>query len=982
MKRQPFGERLRDALARPCFGRDLFISYSRRDKAMGYALRLAAEVRKAAARQKDPTEISISSDLWAGGPSATTHPQLLTEARRCRAFVLLATRGAVVSPNVAGEVEACLSTGRYVLTIDVDHSLDHAAWEKEDTAKIVRTMPSQAETGNAIEEQKPDEKVVERVLQIIGYETQTRRIRRIVRRTAFIGLAIIVGAYAFSSWQISQANRLRDEAKATAVAAESRSIDATARQSLAEMASWFAEKAARLAGWKTSLAEVDTEVAQQLEAEARSAAAREEEIALGLRLANESSTLLRQQPHHIERAVRLATEAMTHLDRRGVRSIAADLALRESLALLPAGFSVPLPGIGEPVASRDGQYVANTGPQGLSLCQTANGHCATLGEKSSSWSAAAFNGDASRVAAANGDKVVVFRTDTGKPVGDPFPVGGQASRLAFASDGTTLAVAVGAAFSIHDTTTGKELARPRQAGDDILGMELSHHETSELLLTVAGKRVLAWKWRTSEPPVPLPTQGQPLLATFAPDDTRVATIDSEQGLVVSKWKWPNATESWTASLPPPLHTARFSDDGKRIAVSQMRGYGVHVYDVEKSAAPITVLDVPGRWLAFSRDGSLLATGANYLAALWSLPDGRELARAAHERIPYVAFRDDGQVVSFDRGHALRVWLRNPLFSGETKIAATGNPLAVAFEPSTNRLLLATLSKPGSPGEVFRVDRDGAVQPCPLVGREHVSSMIFTPDGLLVTGSIVGRVRLWKSWCGVSAESGTEIASTGNAVDALAVSADGSRLAAASGNTLTMIDAWRGAARRSFVVPDADRSRSLAFTAGGDVVAGGFAGAVRVWPWRGLRSAGEIIGGGVTQVATAGDFVVSSGMNAATVWNRRDHSRHDLEHDSVVTSVAFDPTGRFLMTAGADQMAHVWTNWQRKDAEEVARVALSAGAKHGERDGVKLAAFSADGKWLAVVTQRQNPYVFITPWQPQEMLDAAQRSLGAAAAKPR
>lgn len=87
---------LMDVVARSLFGRDVFISYARRD-AVGYARQLAFAIRA-------QRRVSICIDQWAAPPYATTHPALLRELNRSSLLVLVASESAVLSSNVALEL--------------------------------------------------------------------------------------------------------------------------------------------------------------------------------------------------------------------------------------------------------------------------------------------------------------------------------------------------------------------------------------------------------------------------------------------------------------------------------------------------------------------------------------------------------------------------------------------------------------------------------------------------------------------------------------------------------------------------------------------------------------------------------------------------------------------------------------------------------------------------------------------------------------
>ncbi|HEX2122379.1 MAG TPA: TIR domain-containing protein, partial [Thermoanaerobaculia bacterium] len=811
---------MRDLLMRRLFGRDLFISYSRPD-ASEYVRVLAMKVRETR------PELSICIDQWAAAPHDTTHPNLLREARRSSLFVLVASENAVKSTNVGAELDEYLKTGRYLLAIDVDGNLAKPSVWSEAARRAIATTSPVTEARERLDPEHPDPspRVVTRILGAVTFETQTQRIRHFAVRTVAAVAAIVAGAAIFSWFLVKSANEDRALADTKQKFAEQRAIRANktadlanAETAIASCRANLANAAALVAEGRATDANLRADTAEQRATLAGTEAKHQQDVALALRLANESATILRQQPQHVDRAVRLAADAMTRLHGRGIRTLAADLALRESLALLPA-FEPPvtLPGTGDPVASGNGRYIASSDPRRVHLCDTVSRECKTVGEGTGPWSAVAFSRDSGVLAAASGESVSLWSTATRQPLRDPIPFGGAIERIVVGNGGTFVAAAVGERFSVWDEARGM-IVPGRQDGDDpIRWMDLSSDE--QLLLTVDPARVRIWKWRTEEPPVDLQMKKPVLAAMFSPDGKHVAAIDNVQGLVM--WNLDGPARMWSGDIRPPLHFARFSDDGKQIAASRFRGSGVRVYDVESGQG--TSIETAGRWLAFSRDGTRLATGAKDFASLWRLSDGRELGRAPHSGIAYVTFRDDGSIVSFARGEELRAWRPNAAFPSDVTIPSAGRPRAAAFEPGVHRLLLASEGRPETPSGFHRIDAGGAASPCPMRG-QHIAALAFAGNGLLVTGSTTGEVLLWKSWCDEAAAPLT-ITDMNAFIHSIAVSADGSRVAVASPRLLRLVDRRRGA---SVDLAQNHRIRVVSFTRRGDVIAADDQGFIRLW----------------------------------------------------------------------------------------------------------------------------------------------------------
>src|SRR5262249_40094153 len=137
------------------FGRDLFISYSRRD-ARKYAPNLTLVL------QNRMPKLSVYLDRWVAPPSGRLPLSLRLHLRWSSILVVVCTENAVTSNFVKDEVRRYATLGRKVITVDVDGLYEsvrgQAPWVR------VGGADPEPENGEAIASGVPSENVVERIL--------------------------------------------------------------------------------------------------------------------------------------------------------------------------------------------------------------------------------------------------------------------------------------------------------------------------------------------------------------------------------------------------------------------------------------------------------------------------------------------------------------------------------------------------------------------------------------------------------------------------------------------------------------------------------------------------------------------------------------------------------------------------------------------------------------------------------------------------
>jgi WD40 repeat protein len=250
--------------------------------------------------------------------------------------------------------------------------------------------------------------------------------------------------------------------------------------------------------------------------------------------------------------------------------------------------------------------------------------------------------------------------------------------------------------------------------------------------------LLTWNPRSSHARVAVSQGIHVVAATFTPDGSRLAVMDSEG--VVSLWDL-TTWRRW-AVIPPRGGTAEalaLSRDGSSLATAD--GPGVRLWDLttaRPSAGP--QLDLPSvTSLAFAADGRTLAVATvDGAVRLWDSAQASQGARfRAHPyHVKSLAFSEDGRVLA---------------------TSSPNDSIARLWEAKAGRLLKE------------------------LDGRAKIQTMAFAPGGReLATSGFDGTVRLWDVATG---DSRWVLSERDGPVSALDFSADGGTLACGGFETI-------------------------------------------------------------------------------------------------------------------------------------------------------------------------------------------------------
>lgn len=985
-ERQQLKERLRERLRRFFLGDDIFVSYSRKD-GLNYAQALAAQLTKRGFLR--------FIDLLGTDPDERVPESLKSKVRRSTVFILVATEGAALSSAVSEEVAEFAKTKRPIIPIDINGALKHARYEP-----LVRGLAQTEETDPT----HPSDQVMSRIENSFKYTRRNQTLRKVFLGTVVGIFALILSGIVVThviARQATEANNRRSaaeertrlaeerlkeaetkalEAEEQAVAAAtradaaaSREEDATRRAKSAERLRAAAETKAGAAERRRLVAEDRRSEADRLAAAARAEAERQQQVNAAQRLANEAELVLKHQPDQLPRSIYLAADSLSQFDSLGIRSLDADVALREGLMLMPRLKRAVDLGESDKLSSArtpDGRYLALASGKRVRVLDTTKDWSVeiTLDYPNNGvgniWLTLSANGRflATRYTdpASSSALLQVWDVATGKAVTPPWkPIRIEDLSFEFSPDGRYLAVTDGTVTQVYETLTGREVSPPLRSATTPYVMKFSP-DGKYLATTGHDKSVAIWDWKN--------VSGRP--AALLEHDARLGDIIFDnsgrylatkcENYTVRVWDW--AADAGRPITPPMkfdghVHFLSFSPKSRYFAATSWGNARVleiakrdaynelaNTFSVAGSRKPSRtsteeVLRLnPGGFInsiAFSGDENYLATGRyGKMASVWEITTGREVVRVpGYPSVGDVFFRpDDARRLAIRSDNLLREWEVGGV-QPAARAEHTSWISALAFSPNGRYFATATPyydSRGKAHVYVWEVQSGHRVNDIEFVALSgdkksnySPSELKFSPDGryLVIASTVQGNsVRagacIWAEW---DTPHPREIACIDNesGVNALAFSNNGEYLAIAGNDGFARIwEDWD--THHPLLLAEINHEKLprplLAETSQEKIVS-------------------EVT------FSSDGSYIATVSGNVARVWEWRNNVAQPLVtlgDQSPYRSVAFSQNGKYITTVVA-HVAVVW-DWKTDGGRVVARL------RH-DGSGVERVGFTPDGQYL-------------------------------------
>jgi WD40 repeat protein len=444
--------------------------------------------------------------------------------------------------------------------------------------------------------------------------------------------------------------------------------------------------------------------------------------------------------------------------------------------------------------------------------------------------------------------------------------------------------------------------------------------TKKLIKTFAG----AMRFTGFVSSVAFSPDGQKVLLGTGDNVSRL--LDATTGSELQRFPAPASSLSGSRNFPPIpprvkegnvwVTSVAFSPDGRSVLTGS-HDDSAHLWDVATGRQVRQFVGHKGdiSSVAFSPDGRLILTASDDgTARLWNAESGAEVRRfRGHtSNVTGAVFSSDGQtIVSASYDKSARLWNAN---SGEEQQIFSGLSAeinAAVFSPNGQFILTGSGSFDFADANVGHLwDLQTGAETRRLLGhQEKVNTVAFSPDGqFALTGSGTGydkeiSVRLWNP---------------------------------TTGEEVRRFEGHTGFIRRAIFSPD-----------GRFLLTGSNDSTARLWDaasGRPLKRVdGYMIGVALAFSPDSRIFAVNIGKDVhlfdVTTGNLL---RSFSGHQNFITSVAFSPDGRFLLTGSQDKTARLW------DVETGTSLRQFTGHKGGGISpdwGDIAVAFSPDGKYI-------------------------------------
>jgi WD40 repeat protein len=592
-------------------------------------------------------------------------------------------------------------------------------------------------------------------------------------------------------------------------------------------------------------------------------------------------------------------------------------------------------GFGSRALSPDGKTLATCGSGGVHLWDTATGRLLrTVWEKEVLIWDIAFSPDGKYLAGTRQGLsqqrphciLIKNLTKDTETIWDPGPSYRIGCPVRFSPDGTLLAwgdVSI-VVRKVSDAKEGREFTAP----GEWTGALFAFSHDSKLLAGTSGlgrgHMTSIWVWEVGTGKVLAQFPGPPDYVAglvFSPDDKVLVSSGGDHKLRL----WDVEKRKEIANFPDVLaYSLLFTPDGRTLVADSGRDV-IRCWEwaTRKELPPMRIGGGSQRPLAFTPDGKTLLTAApEQSVRLWKFPSGEPaLSLPGHTgTVLCLAFSGDGKTLA-SRGAdgTFRLW----------DVAARKDIRQMELE----------VAHQGTGG-----DRPGQGLAFSLDGRTMVANAPIGLAEVLVWDVASGKIRFRLPRCHATG---------------LAFSPDGLTLALNFGSKgIRLISAATGEDMHLLNLPVEVMGGCILFSPDGRIlVSSGSGGKIRFWSLGTCRLLRDVEAGrslGVEGLAYSPSGLVlascpenlyysrpkelkTEGESPIFLWDGVTGTRLGrLEGMGALSSIAFSPDGRTLVSGGYDRAVRLWDTWTGKQL----------GCLEGHTGGVTSVAFSPDGRTVA------------------------------------
>jgi RNA polymerase sigma factor (sigma-70 family) len=295
-----------------------------------------------------------------------------------------------------------------------------------------------------------------------------------------------------------------------------------------------------------------------------------------------------------------------------------------------------------------------------------------------------FSPDSQTIAVSSKPVVQIFDAHTGKRLRGFDTDQKWALTLAFSPDGKTIATGAESRIVLSDVKSGKETGRLSSPAFRIGGvLDVSFTPDGKSLVSAdEDGRVIVWDLGAGKERFVLDSHGWIGRSLALTPDGKTVAVGTVYN-VIRLWDVETGKECFTD--PPghdaPVHAVAFSPDGKFL-VTGGENRRINVWDAVSGRHLRAIAGMSAKDVSFSPDGKRLAAAwindAN--ARVWDLATGEELLKVSHDAskgVQAIAFTPDGKkLVSLDRPGAQGAGARVNLWD-----AATGKRMSQMMTPN-------------------------------------------------------------------------------------------------------------------------------------------------------------------------------------------------------------------------------------------------------------------------------------------------------------